>query len=77
MSTFNPFTINSTHEDNPMNRHSDDNNLLTAYKPRPWGEELNGDSHGYTRPDPTSKTHIPSCDSIAKSGTGSNIVPWN
>jgi hypothetical protein len=51
------------------------NNLLNAFKPRPWGEELSSNSKGYTRPDPTSKTHIPSRDSL-RSGTGSSVIPW-
>jgi|GEM_PF-6882827 len=52
-------------------------NLLNAFKPRPWGEELNSNSQGFTRPDPTSKTHIPTRDSSSRSGTGSNVIPWN
>ncbi len=55
----------------------DYNNLLTAYKPRPWGEELSNNTQGYSRPDPTSKTHIPPCESLSKSGTGSGVIPWN
>lgn len=61
-----------------MNRHSDDyNDILTAYKPRPWGEALNSDSQGYTRPDPSSKTNIPPRDTASRSGTGSSVIPWN
>jgi hypothetical protein len=61
-----------------MNRHSDDyNDILTAYKPRPWGESLSADSHSYNRPDPSSKTNIPSRDTDARSGTGANVIPWN
>lgn len=53
-------------------------NVLTAYKPRPWGEKLNGgDVQGYTRPDPTSKTNIPSNESLSRSGTGASVIPWN
>jgi len=61
-----------------MTRHlNDNNNLLTEYKPRPWGEDFGSSSQGYTRPDPSSKTHIPSADSLSRSGTGSSIIPWN
>ncbi|RYY75265.1 MAG: hypothetical protein EOO52_07520 [Gammaproteobacteria bacterium] len=53
------------------------NNALTSFKPRPWGEDLNSNSQAYTRPDPTSKTNIPSRDSASRSGTGSGVIPWN
>ena len=53
------------------------NNLLNAFKPRPWGEALNNNSQGYARPDPSSKTHIPSRDSLSRAGTGSSVIPWN
>ncbi|MET0357552.1 MAG: hypothetical protein ABW044_12295 [Cellvibrio sp.] len=61
-----------------MTRHSNDyNDILTAYKPRPWGEALSSDTQNYSRPDPSSKTNIPSRDSSFRSGTGSNIIPWS
>jgi hypothetical protein len=52
-------------------------NLLTAFKPRPWGEEINNSSQGYARPDPSSKTHIPSRESVPRSTTGASVIPWN
>ena len=58
-----------------MTQVKDNNNLLTAYKPRPWGEELTSNAQGYSRPDPSSKTHIPTRES--KTGTGSGVIPWN
>jgi len=39
---------------------------LTAYKPRPWGEEAGMNIPVYSKPEPTSKTNIPSVSSLSQ-----------
>jgi hypothetical protein len=54
-----------------MNRYNHDyddtrfQNRLTAYKPRPWGQEAGMNMPVYSKPEPTSKTKIPTKESFA------------
>lgn len=56
----------------------DDNrfqNLLSAYRPRAWKDETALDVPAYSRPEPTSKTNIPS-KSVFSKKLKSSVQPY-
>lgn len=51
-------------------------NPLAAYKPRVWKQERPLDLSVYSKPEPTSKTNIPSASTFSKKSIKPSLQPY-